>query len=133
MIAMEPHGRVEGGHLMATWESEKRMERRRTQRDWEQFNADPEIIALRRYIAVRQRYQARHPYSGLPSLVRMICMASGIREGGRPPKARRCTKRLRSRFCWNWRAPGRIAVTAMAGSKIASGRIRGAPHAPGKI
>ena len=46
MIATEPHGGVEGGHLMATWESEKRMERRRTQRYWEQFNADPEIIAL---------------------------------------------------------------------------------------
>jgi hypothetical protein len=91
---------------MATWESEKRMERRRTQRYWEQFNADPEIIALRRYIAARQRYQARHPYSGLPSLVRMICMAAGIREGGRPPKARRCRKRLGSRLCWNRRAPG---------------------------
>ena len=23
--------------------------------------------------------------------------------GGRPPKSRRCTKRLGTRLCWNWR------------------------------
>jgi hypothetical protein len=92
---------------MATLESEKRMERRRHQRWWEALNRDPQIIALRRYIAARQRYQQRHPFSGRPwGLLYMHCAWIGREQGGRPPQARRCTKRLGSRFCWNWRAPG---------------------------
>jgi hypothetical protein len=92
---------------MATYESQKRMERRRHQRWREAFNRDPEVIALRRYVAARQRYERRHPFSGrLRPLLRLHCMAAGILKGGRPSAARRCTKRLGSRFCWNWRAPG---------------------------
>jgi hypothetical protein len=93
---------------VATIESEKRMERRRRQRWWEQLNRDPEVIALRREIARRQRYQQRHPFSGqhpgLRGLLWLHCVYAGIRLGGRPPLARRCTKRLGSRFCWGWRA-----------------------------
>ena len=36
---------------IVTPESEARMERRRRQRWWEAFNRDPEVIALRRYLA----------------------------------------------------------------------------------
>jgi hypothetical protein len=64
---------------MATWESEQRMERRRRQRAWERFLADPEIIALRRYIHARLTYEAAHPWRRFPHLIRMHCMASGIR------------------------------------------------------
>lgn len=91
---------------MATWESQKWMARRRRQQYCQRLNADPEIIALRRAIGARLRYEASHPWARLPALLRLICMAAGIREGGRPPKARRCTKRLGSRHCWNWRVAG---------------------------
>jgi len=30
----------------------------------------------------------------------------GRELGGRPPQARRCTKRLGTRLCWNWRVNG---------------------------
>jgi hypothetical protein len=101
---------VLGADTMATIESQKRMERRRRQRWWERLNADPEIQALRRQItrefAARRRYQQRHPFSGRhPGLLWMHCIAAGIQQGGRPPKTRRCTKRLGTRLCWNWRAP----------------------------
>jgi hypothetical protein len=90
---------------MATIESQKCMERRRHQRYREWFNAQPEVQAFRRQINARQRYRRRHPFSGQhPGLLRMHCIVAGIQLGGRPPKARRCTKRLGSRFCWNWRA-----------------------------
>jgi hypothetical protein len=95
---------------VATIESKKRMERRRRQRRWEQFNREPEVIALRREITRRQRYRQRHPYSGSAPGVRGLllirCVSAGIQLGGRPPKPRRCRKRLGSRFCWNWRTPG---------------------------
>jgi hypothetical protein len=95
---------------MATIESEKRMERRRRQRWWERFNREPEVIALRREMARRQRYRQRHPYSGdtpgVRGLLLIRCVSAGIQLGGRPPKLRRCRKRLGSRFCWGWRAPG---------------------------
>lgn len=90
---------------MATWASQQRMERRRQQRARERRHADPQMIALGRYLDARARYMARHPWARHPALLRMWCMASGIRFGGRPPKVRRCTKRLGSRFCWNWRLP----------------------------
>jgi hypothetical protein len=92
---------------MATLESQKRSERRRRQRRWEQFNREPEVIVLRREMARRQRYRQRHPYSGehpgLRGLLYLHCVYAGIRLGGRPPRARRCTKRLGSRLCWGWR------------------------------
>jgi hypothetical protein len=91
---------------MATPESEARMERRRFQKWREQWYAQPEVPALRRAIAARQRYQQRHPFSGRhPGLLYMHCVTAGIEQGGRPPKTRRCTKRLRTRYCWHWRAP----------------------------
>jgi hypothetical protein len=92
---------------MATIESKKRMERRRRQRWWEQFNRDPEVIALRREIARRQRYRQRHPFAGQTATQRgplwLYCLMAGMHEGGRPPRTRRCTKRLGSRRCWGWR------------------------------
>jgi hypothetical protein len=95
---------------MATEESQKRMERRRLQRWRERLNRDPEVVALRRAIAARQRYRKKHPFSGqhpsLRGLLWLHCVHAGIRLGGRPARARRCTKRLKGRYCWNWRAPG---------------------------
>ena len=91
---------------MATRESEKRMERRRTQKWWEEFNRQPEVIALRREMARHQRYLRRHPYAGQPTLAYMHCVYMGIRLGGRARKARRCTKRLGTKLCWNWRVGG---------------------------
>jgi hypothetical protein len=91
---------------MATLESQKRSERRRRQRWQRWLNTDPEVIALRCEMARCQRYLARHPYAGQPTLAYMHCVYMGIRFGGRARKARRCTKRLGSRLCWNWRAPG---------------------------
>ena len=64
---------------MATIESEKRSERRRNQKWWERLNRDPEIQALRRAIAARQRYQQQHPYSGRPGL--LLMHISHAREG----------------------------------------------------
>lgn len=91
---------------MATLESEKRMERRRNQKWWEELNRQPEVIALRREMARRQRYLRRHPYAGQPTLAYMHCVYMGIRLGGRARKARRCTKRLGTKLCWNWRVGG---------------------------
>jgi hypothetical protein len=91
---------------MATRESEKRMERRRNQKWWEELNRQPEVIALRREMARRQRYLRRHPYAGQPTLAYMHCVYMGIRLGGRARKARRCTKRLGTKLCWNWRVGG---------------------------
>jgi hypothetical protein len=121
---------------MATEESEKRMERRRHQRWWERLNRDPEIIAIRRELARRQRYRQRHPFSGqhpgVRGLLWLHCVHAGIRLGGRPPKARRCSKRLGSRLCWNWRVPGADRCYRHGQDKIGVGLNRGAPHAPGK-
>jgi hypothetical protein len=91
---------------MATLESQKRMERRRNQKSWERLLADPEIQALRREIVRRQKYRAKHPYAGQPTLAYMHCVYMGIRLGGRARKARRCTKRLGTRLCRNWRVLG---------------------------
>jgi hypothetical protein len=91
---------------MATIESQKRSERRRNQKWWERLNRTPEVIALRREIARRQRYRAKHPYAGQPGLIYMRCVYMGSRFGGRARKARRCTKRLGTRLCWNWRVLG---------------------------
>jgi hypothetical protein len=91
---------------MATEESEKRMERRRRQRWREELNRQPEVIALRREIARRQRYRAKHPYAGQPGLIFMRCVYFGKKLGGRARGGRRCTKRLQTRVCHNWRAPG---------------------------
>jgi hypothetical protein len=91
---------------MATKESKQRNERRRWQRLRERWQADPAMQALRRQLKARQRYRQRHPFSEFPELALMHCWVKGIELGGRPPKARRCTKRLGSRLCWNWRMPG---------------------------
>lgn len=87
---------------MATEESQKLMERRLHQRRLEEWRVDPEVQTLNRQLEARRRYQARHPFSGRPpSLLRMHCIVTGTQLGGRPSKARRCTKRLRSHYCWN--------------------------------
>jgi hypothetical protein len=91
---------------MPTRESEQRMARRRFRKAWEQWLAQPEVQAFRRALRARQRYRQRHPYAGYPGLLFLRCVSAGIEQGGRPPKARRCRKRLGSRLCWNWRAPG---------------------------
>jgi hypothetical protein len=76
---------------MATLEFEKRMERRRRQRWWEELNRQPEVMVLRREIARRARYQRRHPFSGQSASIRgllyMHCVYMGIRFGGRARKA----------------------------------------------
>ena len=70
----------------------------------------PEVQKSRRQVEARQKYQQGHPFSGqqpsLRGLLWLHCVNAGIRLGGRPARARRCTKRLKGRFCWNWRSPG---------------------------
>jgi len=52
---------------------------------------------------LRNRKRRRHLYA---SFAWMASFVAGHKLGGRPPKARRCTKRLGTRLCWNWRADG---------------------------
>jgi hypothetical protein len=94
---------------MATLESRERMARRRRQKLREAMCADPEMQALSRAIRAQLRYHARHPWARFPALLRMNCIAAGIARGGRPrraQRARRCTKRLGTRYCWNWQVRG---------------------------
>lgn len=49
----------------------------------------------------RRRYPNRRVET-----VQWWCGHVGRKLGGRPPKYRRCTKRLGTRFCWNWRVDG---------------------------
>ena len=73
---------------MATLESEKRMERRRRQRGWEEWNRQPEVITLRREIDRRQRYQAKHPYAGQPGLSLLHCVLSCPGSGSAAERGR---------------------------------------------
>jgi hypothetical protein len=95
---------------MATIESQKRMERRRSQKLREWWLNLPEYRALRREIERRQQYRRRHPFMGQDARQRgplwLYCFMAGSHEGGRPPRVRRCTKRLGSRLCWGWREAG---------------------------
>jgi hypothetical protein len=97
---------------MPSEESRKRCERRRHQRWRERWMADPEIQVLRRVLEARRRYRQRHPFTGYaerPEVrghMLMHCISAGVIRGGRPPQARRCTKRLGTRYCWNWQARG---------------------------
>jgi hypothetical protein len=91
---------------MATYESRQRMARRRRQQSWAALPVDPEMEALRRHIRARQRYQLQHPFSGYPGLLLMHCIVAGKQLGSRPPNARRCRRRLKTKFCWNRQAPG---------------------------
>lgn len=49
-------------------------------------------------------------YTGFPNLsddwIQMACAMAGRELGGRPSRERRCTKRLGTRYCWNWRVGG---------------------------
>jgi hypothetical protein len=86
---------------VAAYESQQRMERRRQQRLRERWECDPDYVALRRWVEQRRRYLTRHPWANCPSVIlQWFCRCWGMTLGGRPPKARRCTKRLGSRFCW---------------------------------
>jgi hypothetical protein len=91
---------------MATDESRKRMERWEAQRARERWEASPEYGALMRMIRQRTQRERRRrwPYAP-PVVVTMFCMWEGF-KGGRPPAARRCQRRLHTRYCWNWRQPG---------------------------
>jgi hypothetical protein len=92
---------------MATVASEQRMARRRRQREEAQWRASPEYLAFRHWLEARRRYLTRHPWATCPWVVlKWQCRVWGMTLGGRPPKARRCRKRLGSRFCWGWRVPG---------------------------
>jgi hypothetical protein len=92
---------------MATIASAKRSERRRRQKSWERWIRQPEVVALRREILRRHRYRERHPFAGLTAMrgspLWLYCFMAGMHEGGRPPRAKRCTKRLGTRLCWGWR------------------------------
>ena len=96
-----------GADTVATDESRQRMARRRRQRLRERRERDPDDVALRRWIEQRRRYLRRHPWADRPWVIlQWFCRCWGMTLGGRPPKARRCTKRLGSRFCWGWRVAG---------------------------
>ena len=89
---------------MATSESRQRMERRRRQQALAALRARPDVQAL---LHDQHRRLRRHPYRFVhPGLLWLYCYQWGRELGGRPPKARRCTKRLGTRLCWNWRVNG---------------------------
>ena len=55
----------------------------------------------------RRRNERRRRWPPYPQpLFDRFCAAEGREKGGRPPRERRCTKRLGSRLCWGWRRPG---------------------------
>ena len=96
-----------GADTVATNESQERMARRRSQRWREAWYASPEYQAHRWDWERYRRYKRKHPWSGVPWLIlKWLCRCWGMTLGGRPPKGRRCTKRLGSRFCWGWRVAG---------------------------
>ncbi len=89
---------------MATYESRQRMARRRAHRSFEAWKARPDVQAM---LHDQHRRLRRHPYRFVhPGLLWLYCYQWGRELGGRPPKARRCTKRLGTRYCWNWRVKG---------------------------
>lgn len=89
---------------MATWESEQRMARRRVQRALAELRADPQIQAWRR---ARLRKRKRRKLPGWSAeAIRTHCALYGLLRGGRARGQRRCTKRLGSRLCGNWRVKG---------------------------
>lgn len=89
---------------MATEESHKRMARRFRQRFDKSVDASP---AFQQQMRDRERRRRRHPYCvHTPGYVRALCVQWGRELGGRPPRVRRCTKRLGTRYCWNWRVEG---------------------------
>lgn len=60
-------------------------------------------VRRRRYRARRRRWpsiELSHPAGKV--LLRWLCASKGKEGGGRPSRARRCTKRLGSRRCWGW-------------------------------
>jgi hypothetical protein len=101
----EPHGRYRSGQGMATFERQPRSTRRHHR--WvERWQRDAEYLTLHQRLEARLRYQHKHPWSGpLKPLLWMHGLLAGIQLGGRP-KARRCTKRLGTRYCWNWQVLG---------------------------
>jgi len=92
---------------MATIASQKRMERRRLQRLRTWYINLPEYQAMLREIKAWQRYRRRRRFTGQPTLAWMHCTYMGITKGGRAAGDRRCTKRLGSKVCHNWREAGR--------------------------
>ena len=68
------------------------------------------LSALRRYRRKvrRLRWPSVHPtlMGGDRGPLQWLCGIAGRRHGGRPPPEQRCTKRLGTRFCWNWRSEG---------------------------
>ena len=89
---------------MATQESEQRMARRFFQRFRETLEDSP---AFHQHMRTWARHRRRHPYCDVPPrALRALCVQWGRALGGRPPRARRCTKRLGTRYCWNWHALG---------------------------
>jgi hypothetical protein len=90
---------------MATEASQQRMLRRWWKRTSEALDASPAFQHAMR--ALRRRWR-RHPFcNASPRFLREWCARWGREFGGRPyTKAYRCTKRLGTRYCWNWRVQG---------------------------
>jgi hypothetical protein len=71
--------------------------RRHLQQTLAVFRQSPEYRAM-----IRRRKRRRFPNE--PRwLINRWCARVGRERGGRSPDARRCTKRLGTRVCWNWR------------------------------
>ena len=78
-----------------------RQERREYARFKAQWYASPEYKRFK-----RNQRRRRWPLAS-PDVVRFFCWWIGFLQGGKPKHAaRRCTKRLGSRLCWNWRVGG---------------------------
>lgn len=88
-------------------ESEERAVRRRLQRLWaEGAEALAEYRATPEYRRRERNRKRRRWPDASPWMVDFLCSTEGRDKGGRPPAARRCTRRVGSRFCWNWSLRG---------------------------
>jgi hypothetical protein len=97
-VARQPLERQAPGHAVS-----ERTQRRRQQRLRAELTA--ELESLERGALGRRLRRRRMPWANVREL-QGWCWLTGT-LGGRPKRTGyRCTKRLGSRFCWNWRAVG---------------------------
>jgi hypothetical protein len=89
------------------WGTSERSQHRHYNEAMAEFRSRPDVQAILREI---RRKQKRRKWPGLRLHTEgdwwwlgFLCGMKGRELGGRPPADRRCTKRLGSRLCWNWR------------------------------
>jgi hypothetical protein len=99
IVVGQPHKGRAPGHAVS-----ERTKRRRQQRLRAELAA--EMASLEQGPLGRRLRRRRMPWANASELWFRCWLAGGL-EGGRPKDvSHRCTKRLGSRLCWNWRAAG---------------------------